>query len=219
MTDSDSIQSHLKNCLSSFSSTESWGSPEFIFDKISSKLKFVLKDVRFTSISGFSSFPPHNRRNLKWNRTSVNAHSGFSSFPRRYSKRATSKCGFVSIPIRASLHFHNTGAIYRLILDNHVSMPIRAFLHFYLKNGVCFHGGNGCVNALLGFPSFLQHPSGTRRNKAFSRPFLQVFIWKFWKQGFSDCILYCSQFVHILIQITPAHKTSVFLLYYAFSVI
>ena len=124
----------------------------------------------------------------------VNAHSGFSSFPRRYSKRATSKCGFVS-------------------------MPIRAFLHFYLKNGVCFHGGNGCVNALLGFPSFLQHPSGTRRNKAFSRPFLQVFIWKFWKQGFSDCILYCSQFVHILIQITPAHKTSVFLLYYAFSVI
>ncbi len=106
----------------------------------------------------------------------VNAHSGFSSFPRRYSKRATSKCGFVSIPIRASLHFHNTGAIYRLILDNHVSMPIRAFLHFYLKNGVCFHGGNGCVNALLGFPSFLQHPSGTRRNKAFSRPFLQVFI-------------------------------------------
>ena len=82
----------------------------------------------------------------------------------------------VSMPIRASLHFHNTGAIYRLILDNHVSMPIRAFLHFYLKNGVCFHGGNGCVNALLGFPSFLQHPSGTRRNKAFSRPFLQVFI-------------------------------------------
>ena len=59
------------------------------------------------------------------------------------------------MPIRASLHFHNTGAIYRLILDNHVSMPIRAFLHFYLKNGVCFHGGNGCVNALLGFPSFL----------------------------------------------------------------
>ena len=33
-----------------------------------------------------------------------------------------------------------------------------------------------CVNALSGFPSFLQHPSGTRRNKAFSRPFLQVFI-------------------------------------------
>ena len=33
-----------------------------------------------------------------------------------------------------------------------------------------------CVNALLGFPSFLQHPSGTRRNKAFSRPFLRVFI-------------------------------------------
>ena len=60
------------------------------------------------------------------------------------------------MPIRASLHFHNTGAIYRLILDNHVSMPIRAFLHFYLKNGVCFHGGNGCVNALLGFPSFLR---------------------------------------------------------------
>ena len=168
--------------------------------------------------SGFSSFLRWIKK-IQWmHYCCVNAHSGFSSFLRIQRLINSMQVQGVSMPIRASLHFHTT-IITLLGGKQDVSMPIRAFLHFYLKNGVCFHGGNGCVNALLGFPSFLQHPSGTRRNKAFSRPFLQVFIWKFWKQGFSDCILYCSQFVHILIQITPAHKTSVFLLYYAFSVI
>ena len=79
-------------------------------------------------------------------------------------------------------------------------MPFWAFLHFYdedttveeieemcqCPSGLSFIStwiaeqwrnlSETCVNALLGFPSFLQHPSGTHRNKAFSRPFLQVFI-------------------------------------------
>ena len=88
------------------------------------------------------------------------------------------------MPIRASLHFHNTGAIYRLILDNHVSMPIRAFLHFYLKNGVCFHGGNGCVNALLGFPSFLPSTMHQRLSLPVkvSMPFW-AFLHFYWPDG------------------------------------
>lgn len=57
-----------------------------------------------------------------------------------------------------------------------VSMPFWAFLHFYEERIMKYYEEIVCVNALLGFPSFLQHPSGTRRNKAFSRPFLRVFI-------------------------------------------
>ena len=116
------------------------------------------------------------------------------------------------MPFWAFLHFYDNHKQLYLSYDI-VSMPFWAFLHFYQNILRLWQDSWTGVNALLGFPSFLQHPSGTRRNKAFSRPFLRVFIWKFWKKGFSDCFLYCSQFVHILIQITPAHKTSV-LFYY-----
>ena len=107
--------------------------------------------------------------------------------------------GSVSIPIRASLHFHN-GSKKIAIPTFCVSMPIRASLHFHIAELILSSiiVPTICVNAHSGFSSFPQHPSESRRNKAFSRPFLQVFIWKFWKQEFSEPFLFCSQFVHIL---------------------
>ena len=106
----------------------------------------------------------------------------------------------VSMPFWAFLHFYEETLSENRLLRS-VSMPFWAFLHFYkllLKrlyrfrvvcqcpSGLSFISTYKhkwsivtrpvCVNALSGFPSFLQHPSGTRRNKAFSRPFLQVFI-------------------------------------------
>ena len=79
------------------------------------------------------------------------------------------------MPIRASLHFHNARETY-VQEKEVVSMPIRASLHSHI-GWISINGSNiDCVNAHSGFSSFPQHPSESRRNKAFSRPFLQVFI-------------------------------------------
>ncbi len=130
----------------------------------------------------------------------VNALLGFPSFLHvKISNYAISKIS-VSMPFWAFLHFYEETLSENRLLRS-VSMPFWAFLHFYkllLKrlyrfrvvcqcpSGLSFISTYKhkwsivtrpvCVNALSGFPSFLQHPSGTRRNKAFSRPFLQVFI-------------------------------------------
>ena len=48
-----------------------------------------------------------------------------------------------------------------------------------------------------GRPSFPHLPLGTRINKGFADPFLQVFSRIFWKRLFWRWFLACSQFVHI----------------------
>ena len=48
-----------------------------------------------------------------------------------------------------------------------------------------------------GRPPFLHLPLGTRINKGFADPFLQVFSRIFWKRLFWRWFLACSQFVHI----------------------
>ena len=48
-----------------------------------------------------------------------------------------------------------------------------------------------------GRPPFLPLPLGTRINKGFADPFLQVFSRIFWKRLFWRWFLACSQFVHI----------------------
>ena len=52
--------------------------------------------------------------------------------------------------ISTDCHFVDKGEKYL------VSMPFWAFLHFYLVAGQIDKNGDYCVNALLGFPSFLQ---------------------------------------------------------------
>ena len=49
----------------------------------------------------------------------------------------------------------------------------------------------------VGRPPFLHLPLGTRINKGFADPFLQVFSRIFWKRLFWRWFLACSQFVHI----------------------
>ena len=106
---------------------------------------------RVNAHSGFSSFPQWVKKDRNSNILCVNAHSGFSSFPRTYCLYDKKKLTKVSMPIRASLHFQVIPYIYQ----------------FNMRNS---------VNAHSGFSSFPQHPSESRRNKAFSRPFLQIFI-------------------------------------------
>ena len=127
----------------------------------------------------------------------VNAHSGFSSFPLDGAELMTVDLQ-VSMPIRASLHFHFhnycCGNFSRWRCQCPFGLLFISTLQPKSECGVI----SSRVNAHSGFSSFPQHPSESRRNKAFSRPFLQVFIWKFWKQEFSKPFLSCSQFVHIL---------------------
>ena len=139
MTDSDSIQSHLKNCLSSFSSTESRGSLEFIFDKISSKLKFILKDVRFTSISGFSSFLRVSYSAEKRIFCMCQCPFGLLFISTTFQmcsgmQKVLCQCPFGLLFI-STLALHNTYSDFQQICAGtgftSVSMPFWAFLHFY----------------------------------------------------------------------------------------
>ena len=106
---------------------------------------------------------------------SVNAHSGFSSFPRKRSWKKS--CNHVMCQCPFGLLFISTRKINsRKYSDCFVSMPIRASLHFHGMGKLEDFNTDIRVNAHSGFSSFPQHPSEIRRNKAFSRPFLQIFI-------------------------------------------
>ena len=92
------------------------------------------------------------------------------------SDRYVPQTGDVSMPIRASLHFHWTTMRAERSSINLCQCP---FGLLFISTMVCmgaFRCTHSCVNAHSGFSSFPQHPSESRRNKAFSRPFLQVFI-------------------------------------------
>ena len=99
--------------------------------------------------------------------------------------------------------------------------PERGDLHFYCRRKRWKWTVLKCVNALKGAtsistmkqddilnakdvsmpwkgrPPFLHLPLGTRINKGFADPFLQVFSRIFWKRLFWRWFLACSQFVHI----------------------
>ena len=125
--------------------------------------------------SGFSSFPQISFVNCTDAMVCVNAHSGFSSFPRKRSWKKS--CNHVMCQCPFGLLFISTRKINsRKYSDCFVSMPIRASLHFHGMGKLEDFNTDIRVNAHSGFSSFPQHPSEIRRNKAFSRPFLQIFI-------------------------------------------
>ena len=75
--------------------------------------------------------------------------------------------------------------------------PERGDLHFY---GLLWWRMNTLQRVSMpwkGRPPFLHLPLGTRINKGFADPFLQVFSRIFWKRLFWRWFLACSQFVHI----------------------
>ena len=80
--------------------------------------------------------------------------------------------GLCQCPERGDLHFYSTDHTVE-ITEANVSMPWK------------------------GRPPFLHLPLGTRINKGFADPFLQVFSRIFWKRLFWRWFLACSQFVHI----------------------
>ena len=116
-----------------------------------------------------------------------------SPFLDRWDFRIKEKTRELSAYIRKVLWSYVVEVVMTRVLRSWMGRP--SFLQMYILISTL-----GLIYVSMpwkGRPSFLHLPLGTRINKGFANPFLQVFSRIFWKRHFWRSFLACSQFVHI----------------------